>query len=352
MCNLFPAPIRTSPLQTIPKDSSKRHVVLDLSFPPGTSVNDGIPKDSYLNQPFHLSSPHSSHFTDLILSNGAGCYLYKTDSQYRQIPMDPKDYIFLVYHWSDCFYFDLVLLFGLCSATLARQQTTNAIPTFSIRSLTTTASIILMTSVGLKPPLRKHASHAFRDLKRLFNELGLESPPSKNCSPSTIMVFLGLTYDAVKMSIEVPPDKLHNTFELIRYWLTSLQSTKSDLQSIIGKLSYICACISPGKIFMQRLLNELCQLPTKHTRFIPSSEMLSDLHWWNKFLSVYNSISLLHSPPWPVSDHYFCTDACTAGIGGFFCGRFFHSPFPVCIDPASLSIALLEMLAITVSTKL
>ena len=76
------------------------------------------------------------------------------------------------------------------------------------------------------------------------------------------MVFLGLTYDTVKMSIEVPPDKLHNTFELIRHWLTSLQSTKSDLQSIIGKLSYICACNSPGKFVMQRLLNELRQLNT------------------------------------------------------------------------------------------
>lgn len=80
--------------------------------------------------------------------------------------------------------------------------------------------------------------------------------------------------------------------------------------------------------------------------------MLSDLHWWNKFISVYNGILLLHSSPWSVSDHYFCTDACTAGIGSFFCGHFFHSPFPGCIDPASLSNALLEMLAVTVSTML
>ena len=154
------------------------------------------------------------------------------------------------------------------------------------------------------------------------------------------------------MSIEVPPDKLHNTFDLIRHWLTAPQSTKSDLQSLIGKLSYICACISPRRIFMQRLLNELRQLPTKRSRFVPRSDMLSDLHWWYKFLSVYNGVSLLRSSPWPVSDHYFCTDACAAGIGGFFRGRFFHSPFPACIDPNSLSIASLEMLAVTVSIKL
>jgi len=37
-----------SPLQTISKrDSSKLHVVHDLSFPEGVSSNSGIPKDNY-----------------------------------------------------------------------------------------------------------------------------------------------------------------------------------------------------------------------------------------------------------------------------------------------------------------
>ena len=352
-CNPFPAPIRTSPLQTVPKDGSKRRVVLDLSFPPGASVNDGIPKDCYLDQPFHLSLPHSSDFIDLILSKGAGCYLYKKDLKraYRQIPVDPKDYFFLVYHWSDCLYFDLVLPFGLRSATLAFQRTTNAI-THIFQSVFNHDCINYIDDFGGVETTFEEASHAFSDLERLFNELGLESSPSKDCPPSTRMVFLGLIYDTVKMTIEVPPDKLHNTFELIRHWLTAPQSTKSDLQSLIGKLSYLCACISPGRIFMQRLVNELRQLPTKRARFVPSSDMLSDLHWWNKFLSVYNGVSLLRSLPWPVSNHYFCTDACAAGISGFFSGRFFHSPFAACIDPTSLSIAALEMLAVIVSIKL
>lgn len=255
--NPFPAPIRTSPLQTVPNDGSKRRVVLDLSFPPG------IPKDSYLDQPFHLSLPRSSDFSDLILSKGTGCYLYKKDLKraYRQISVDPKDYIFLIYHWSDCFYFDLVLPFGLRSATLACQRTANAIADI-FHSVFNPDCINYIDDFGGVETTFEEASHAFRDLERLFNELGLESSPSKDFSPSTRMVFLCLTYDTVKMSIEVPPDKLHNTFELIRHWLTSPQSIKSDLQSFIGKLSCICACISPGKIFMQCLLNELRQLPT------------------------------------------------------------------------------------------
>ena len=130
------------------------------------------------------------------------------------------------------------------------------------------------------------------------------------------MVFLGLLYDTVTMT--VPEDKLSRASALIRLWLSSPCTTKSDLQSLIGKLSYICACISPGKIFMQRMLSDLRRLPHKSSRFKPSSALLADLRWWNEFLTVYNGVSLLRSSPWIDTSVRFCTDACISGIGGFF----------------------------------
>ena len=39
------------------RDSSVPRVVHDLSFPPRQSVNDGIARDEYLSQPFHLRLP-------------------------------------------------------------------------------------------------------------------------------------------------------------------------------------------------------------------------------------------------------------------------------------------------------
>ncbi len=83
--------LQTSPLQSVDKDKTKRRIVLDLSFPHGRSVNDGIPKDTFLNIPFHLNLPRSVDFVNLILSKGTGCFLYKKDLKraYRQIPVDP-----------------------------------------------------------------------------------------------------------------------------------------------------------------------------------------------------------------------------------------------------------------------
>ena len=82
---------------------------MDLSFPPGGSVNEGIPKDIFLDVPFHLTLPRSADFVNLILSHGPGSFMYKKDLRraYRQIPVDSEDYKFLSYKWRDNYYFDL-----------------------------------------------------------------------------------------------------------------------------------------------------------------------------------------------------------------------------------------------------
>ena len=98
------------------------------------------------------------------------------------------------------------------------------------------------------------ASTAFLQLGNLFKKLGSESSLSKDWAHSTRMPFLSLVYDTLKMSIEVPQDKLDSTSLLVLVWLNTSSATKSVLQSLIGKLAFVSTCISPGRIFMQRML--------------------------------------------------------------------------------------------------
>ena len=56
--NPFPDDLITSPLKTVYKrGSTKRRVVMDLSFPHAASVNSGIPKTHYLDYAFQLRLP-------------------------------------------------------------------------------------------------------------------------------------------------------------------------------------------------------------------------------------------------------------------------------------------------------
>ena len=105
----------TITLNTVPKrDSDERRVIVDLSWPCGSSVNDGIPGDSFLGEPISLTYPTIDSIVDAVISLGPGCLLYKRDLKkaYRQFPVDPRDYHLLGYTWDNQFYFDTVLTMG------------------------------------------------------------------------------------------------------------------------------------------------------------------------------------------------------------------------------------------------
>ena len=126
----FSRNIGISPLSTRPKKGSAEHrVILDLSFPIGDSVNDGIAKDSYMGFKVELHVPKTNEFAVRIFQLGQGCYMFKIDlSRYfRQIPLDPGDYSLIGYIIDGKIYFDKVLPMGMRSAPYITQRITNAI---------------------------------------------------------------------------------------------------------------------------------------------------------------------------------------------------------------------------------
>ena len=78
-----------SPLSTRQKkDSKERRDILDLSFPIGQGVNDGVPKNSYLGWEAKLTFPNVDDFAFRIHQLGPNCMIFKIDlSRYfRQLP--------------------------------------------------------------------------------------------------------------------------------------------------------------------------------------------------------------------------------------------------------------------------
>ena len=64
-----------SPLNTVEKrDSEERRVIVDLSWPCGHSLNDGIPSDSYLGKPLVLRYPTIDDIVDAVVTLGRGCH--------------------------------------------------------------------------------------------------------------------------------------------------------------------------------------------------------------------------------------------------------------------------------------
>ena len=153
---------------------SERRVIANLSWPCGTSVNDGIPSDSFLGEPISLSYPTIDSIVDAVISLGPGCLLYKRDLKkaYRQFPVDPKDYHLLGYTWDNQFYFDTVLTMGLRSAAMACQRSTSAVSWIS-RQQGRSLFNYLDDFIGDSSP--STATSDFQALGDLLTSLGLQT---------------------------------------------------------------------------------------------------------------------------------------------------------------------------------
>ena len=79
-CNPFNTDCVISPLLCVPKRGPvELHVIHDLSFPEGSSVNDGISSDHYLEQFFKLRLPGIDLLVGFVNPKDRGCHVFKKD---------------------------------------------------------------------------------------------------------------------------------------------------------------------------------------------------------------------------------------------------------------------------------
>ena len=117
------------------------------------------------------------------------------------------------------------------------------------------------------------------------------------------------------MTLSVPQEKIADLLHKLQAVLHASIISRRQLQSVLGLMSFITACVRPGWIFMSALLNALHGLQC--AGFAPvTPEIRSDIRWWLRFLPRYNGVSLI-PPPTYLPDVLF-TDACATGAGGHF----------------------------------
>ena len=67
-----------SPLNTQDKkDSEEKGIIVDMSFPKGNSINDGIKNDFYLDEQICLKYPTVDKLMEIVKKKGKGCMLFK-----------------------------------------------------------------------------------------------------------------------------------------------------------------------------------------------------------------------------------------------------------------------------------
>ena len=179
------------------------------------------------------------------------------------------------------------------------QQTTKAV-VYCFTKAGFFADVYLDDFHGADTPAR--APQAFQNLKDLLHELGLQTSPDKDCPPSTNMVCLGVEVDSEHFTLSVTAARVQDLLTELAFWSSREFYTLKQLKSLLAKLSFVAACvkpgrifmsratcIKPGRIFMSRLLNNLRAFhASTHAKLRVSADMQADIDWWLAFLPLFN----------------------------------------------------------------
>ena len=121
--------------------------------------------------------------------------------------------------------------------------------------------------------------YGYDELGNLLNSCGLEESKDKATPPSTKMVFIGVLFNTTDMTLSVTPERVQEILDLVEIWLYKPVATLKELQSLIGKLSFVASCVQSSWVFIARLLNWLRQIQGQKSALPIPSFIYKDLVW-------------------------------------------------------------------------
>ena len=265
--NPFVQKIGISPLNTRnKKESTEKRIILDLSFPEGSAVNDGIDKTIYLGVKVDWDLPTVDTLADIMVTKGVGSLLFKRDLKryYRQIFVDPGDIPKLGYQFDNLLYFDATLPMGMTSSCYVAQKVSNAISFLMEKAGYSCVNYI--DDLGRVDTPEK-ASQAFQYLGDLLCKIGILESTAKATPPCQIMVFLGIELNLVSQTLRIDDTRLADIKHIMYIWLNKSTATLKEIQSLVGILSFAASCAREGRLFFSRLLVLLKECPKKKVPF-------------------------------------------------------------------------------------
>lgn len=356
----FEQRVQINPLNSRSKKSDPLHrrTILDLSWPPhGVSVNDGIPSDEYMGQPWKLSYPSVDDLADRIDQLPDTVLIFSVDmfKAFRQLEICPLDYPLLGMYWKGFFFWDCHSPMGLRSAALFCQRTTLA-----FKHIMNKMGYFLMPYLddlnGCEHESKAWA--AFNALISLLNNLKVKLSQNKTVRPTVCAEVLGVWFDTILRIMAVTPQRIEETLYLLEEWRFKPFATKKQLQSIIGKLQFMAKCVHPGRVLISRLLNKLREMKDNHVTEL-DSDTRADLRWWYIYLPQFSGVTLIKSSNLVELGLDLASDSSLIAGGAWFQDfrenppkfEYIHCRYPQAILDETSHIAQRELFMVIITLK-
>ena len=299
-----------SPLMTrLKKGSRFRRVIIDLSWPRGQSVNDGISRTEYVDSPMTISLPTHDDMERAIVHLGRGSFLYKTDLArgYRQLRVDPLDWPVLSFQHNAKCYMDICPPFGLCSSAIAMQRVSEAL--LYLHAQRGFISKAYIDNFGGAEVSEHKATNALRALQAIMDGLGVVQAEAKICLPAQTMTWLGIYFDTMEMSMSVPKPKLAEIMICLGKWHNKIRAIRAT--ELVAP---------PARLFTNRMLDALREAPCTGATTLSSQFEL--VKFFAELLPMFKGRKIMGKQIVPYQ-HQVELDACLTGCGAVAGNQFY-----------------------------
>ena len=199
---------------------------MHLSAPPDSSINDGIDKEE-----FTLRYTTIDDVVQMINWLGSSSLLANIDikSAFHTLPVRVEDRELLGIHWRQKYYVDCCLPFGLRSALFISNQYAEALE-WILRHNYLIPNIIhyLDDFLIVGKPSSAECEIALQKMLHICKQLGFPIAERKLEGLTTVITFLGIFLNTVKMELRLPRDKLQALMLLLRQWSTTKKKQQRE----------------------------------------------------------------------------------------------------------------------------
>ena len=210
---------------------------------------------------------------------------------------------------------------------------------------------------------KARAEESFSRLGELLSELGLAESDDKARVPSTEMVYLGVMFNTMSMTMSVPPEKLAEVRDVLENWYRKTTTSKKPLQSLLGKLFWVSRVVQHSRTFMNRLLTQLRDMAGKpdSMKIKLTEDCRKDLLWWRCFVKEYNGVTMIENTEAiklslaQLLDKPFTVcagDATPTGAGAWHGKHYWSRKLPLALQDTKVPIHVKEFLVVIVCIKL
>ena len=323
------------------KPNGSARVILNLSAPKGSSVNDGINSDDF---PTVMSS--TEKWLKVLNKAGHRCQIVKIDwsDAYKHIAVCPEDIELQFFFWLGMYFAELCLIFGASSSAGIYDRLAKLI-----------LSLVLAISKFPKDMVCQHlddvVAAAPEDCSSIYNfdktytdvadkigvKLAPRDDPDKAFAPRSEGIVLGIHYDTISWKWKIPTEKLNNMLLLI-YDILENDIVDGDLiESLSGKLIHIKALIPECRFHISELMKAVREVRAGSQKIKINEKLRQQLDYWRLMLPVCNGNMNIPNPdlPFPVWALDFYTDAAGGtdispwrGLGMVFSQGWSYLPWP------------------------